>query len=85
MNTQNYLNHIQPCTVEWKNRNGSFKTRSFIDKVEASRWVVGKLDDPDFQFVSLVGFTWSVQNIDYIKRWANERPNITLTLNVIEL
>lgn len=85
MNAQTYLNHIQPCTVEWKTRNGNYKSRSFIDKVEASRWIVSRLNDSDFVFQTLRGFTWDVWNIDYIKGWANERPNITLTLNVIEL
>lgn len=63
------LTGVQIVEVRWKSPAKRIKHKTFTSEIEAAKYVLKRLSDPRFTFISMVGSTWVVTSLETVKEW----------------
>lgn len=66
------LTGVQIVEVRWKSPAKRIKHKTFTSEIEAAKYVLKRLPDPRFTFISMAGSTWVVTSLETVKEWANQ-------------
>ena len=66
------LTGVQIVEVFWKTPAKRIKRKVCTSEIEAAKYVLKRLSDPRFTFISMVGSTWVVTSLETVKAWANQ-------------